>query len=123
MRKLMMFFLVAFFATLMVNHAAASGTENPKGIWEYKVPAAPYEYSAGKLILGETDGKATVTIKFMSGTELKAKNVKIEKETISFGVEIESNPVTFSGKLVDGKITGKVNSPEGLMDLTAEKKQ
>ncbi len=122
MKKLMMFFLVAFCVTLTVNHAPASEKENLMGIWKYKAPTAPYDFSEGELIFGKTEGQTTLTVKFMNGAEIRAKDVKFEKENISFGVEIESNVVTFSGKLVDGRITGKVDSPEGIIELTAEKK-
>lgn len=121
MKKLMMFVLVALCATLVVNQATASGKENLKGIWEYKVPNAPYDYSKGKLIFGEVNGQTTITVKLMSGTEIKAQNVKVENDTISFGVMIEYNLVKCNGKVVNGKITGKVDSPEGIMDLTAER--
>ena len=123
MKKLTMILLVAICATFAANTATASGNEKLKGTWEYKAPAAPYEYRTGNLIIGEAAGKTTVAVKFTNGSEIKAKNVKVEKENISFEVEIEYQPVSFKGKLVDGKITGKVNSPEGLMDVTAQKKQ
>lgn len=123
MKKLLMFVLFAFCATLISHPISASEKDNLNGTWAYKVPSAPYEYSQGKLIFGETNGMKTVTIKFTSGVELKAQNVKIEKETISFSVLIEGNYVKFTGKLAEGKITGKVDSPEGLLELTAEKQQ
>ena len=119
----MAFLLVAFCATLAINHATASEKENLTGTWKYKAPTAPYEFSEGELIFGETDGQTTLTLKFMNGAEIKAQNVKVEKEDVSFGLEIESATVTFTGKLVEGKITGKVDSPDGSIELTAEKKQ
>lgn len=123
MKKLLMFVFVAFCATLISQSISASGKENLNGTWSYKVPAAPYEYSQGKLIFAETDGAKTITVKFMSGAELKAQNVKIEGANITFSIFIEGNNVKFTGKLAEGKITGKVDSPEGLLELTAEKQQ
>ena len=123
MKKLVMFVLFAFCATLISQPTAAAGKENLKGTWEYKVPSAPYEYSKGKLVFAEDDGVNTVTVKFTSGAELKAQNVKIEKEVISFVVILDGNYIKFNGKLAEGKITGKVDSPEGIMELTAEKQQ
>jgi len=123
MKKLMMFVLVAFCATLVAQPLSAAMKDNLKGSWDYKAPYAPYEYSKGKLIFAEDNGVATVAVRFMSGTVVKAQNVKIEKEDISFGVTVEGYYVKFTGKLADGKITGKADAPNGLIDLTAEKGQ
>ena len=123
MKKLMMFVLLAFCATLTVNSVAASEKESMKGSWEYKAPSAPYEYNAGKIIIGETDGTPTVTVKFRYGSEVKGQNVKIEGNSLSFSVQIEYNNVKVEAKLADGKITGKADTPEGMMNLTAERQK
>jgi hypothetical protein len=121
MKKLVMFVLIAFCATLTVDPAIAMGKKSMKGTWEYKVPSAPYEYSAGKIIIGETNGQSTVTVKFRYGSEVKAQNVKIEGDSLSFGVDVEYNYVKVDAKLADGKITGKADTPEGIMNFTAER--
>jgi hypothetical protein len=121
MKKLMIIVLFAFCATLASKPAIASEKENLNGTWLYKVAAAPYEYNSGKLIFGEKDGKITGTIKFMDGSEIKAQEVSIDNNNFSFSVVIQDNQVKVTGKIVTGKITGKVYSPQGLMDLTAER--
>ena len=117
----MMFVLVAFCATLVINPVTASAKEDLKGTWEYKAPSAPYEYMKGKLIFDEVNGQATVTVKFSSGTQIKAQNVKVENENFSFGIMVENNLVKCTGKVVNGKLIGKADSPTGILEMTAER--
>jgi len=122
MKRLIMFVLL--FAGVVVWATANSsvpGKENLKGIWEYTVPDAPYEYSTGKLVFDEVDGKATVTVRFKNGTEIRAQDVKLENDSFSFEVQVEYEMVKVTGKLADNRITGKVNSSQGIMNMTAQR--
>ncbi|MGV8091554.1 MAG: hypothetical protein AB2L24_06765 [Mangrovibacterium sp.] len=123
MKNLVMFVLLFFGVVSWVNGNSTTTTvkEGLKGTWEFKVPEAPYEYNAGKIIFGEVDGKPTVTVKLKSGTEIKAQDVKLENDSISFGVMIEYELVKVTGKLAENKITGKASSSQGIMNITAEK--
>lgn len=120
MKKLMTLALIAICVTLTSNFVKASANETLKGTWEYKVPAAPYDYSTGKITFAEKEGKTTATVLFMNGTELKVQDLKVESNSFSFSVDIENNLVKVNAKITNGKITGKVDSPQGLMDFTAE---
>lgn len=122
MKKLIM--CVLLFAGVVVwtsGNSSVPVKEDLKGTWEYKVPDAPYEYSSGKLVFGEVDGKATVTVRFKNGTEIKAQDVKLENDSLSFGVQVESELVKVTGKISENRIAGKVNSSQGMMDMTAER--
>ncbi len=122
MRKLVMFLMVALFATVYVVPAFAVKKNPLKGTWEYKAPQAPWEYTSGKIIFSEVDGKQTVVVRFNDGTEVKGTELKIEINTFSFSTEVQGNPVKVTGKLAEGKIAGKVDSPDGLLELTAVRK-
>ncbi len=121
MKKLMIIVLFTFCATLASKPASSAEKENLNGTWLYKVADAPYEYNSGKLIFSEKDGKTTGSIKFMDGSEIKAQEISINNNNFSFSVVIQDNQVKVTGKIVTGKITGKVDSPQGQMDLTAER--
>jgi hypothetical protein len=122
MKSLVMFVLLFFGVVSWVNgHSTTTVKEGLKGTWEFKAPEAPYEYNAGKIVFGEVDGKPTVTVKLKSGTEIKAQDVKLENDSISFGVMIEYELVKVTGKLAENKITGKASSSQGIMNITAEK--
>ncbi len=121
MKRLMMIVLFVFCATLFPNYGQAAENNSLKGTWNYKVPEAPSEYSEGKLIFAEKEGAVTGIVKFMDGTEIKVQKLKVGSDSISFTVEIESNEITLNGKIADGKIIGKVDSPQGILGMTAER--
>lgn len=123
MKKVFVLFVIMFGSLLALNEAKASEFNKFKGTWEYKVPSAPYDYSKGQFIIAEVDGKQTVTIKFMDGTKVKAQNVSCKDGSIKFSLYVDYNYVSVSCKLSKGKLLGKVDSSEGQMDLTAEKKK
>lgn len=122
MKKMIVF--VTFFLGIVAGVCGQSANQQKsafKGVWEYKAPEAPYEYNMGKLIFDEAGGKPGVTVKLRSGAEIKAQNVKIENDSISFEVTIEYELVKVTGKLMGQKIAGKANSSQGIMGVTAEK--
>lgn len=123
MKNIRIILILAVCVTLFSGQAIASLKENLKGTWEMKVPAAPYEFSTGKVIFGEAEGQSTVVVEFPGGAKLKGQNVKIENDTFSFSVIIEYETVKVTGKLVEGKLIGKADTPEGQMDFSAVKKQ
>jgi len=117
MKRLMILVLFAFCATML------QATENKSllGSWDFKVAEAPAEYSTGKLIFTEKEGEVTGVVKFMDGTEIKVRNLKIENNVFSLVADIETIEVTLKAKIADGKITGKVDSSQGLMNMIAER--
>lgn len=124
MRKLILIFVASFLVIFSGSSALAETKNAFKGTWEYQVPNAPYEYSTGKLVFAETpEGLPTVTIRFTSGVEVKAKDVKIANNTFSFSTEVDENLVKVIGKITEGKISGNVDTPEGIMQLTATAKR
>ena len=124
MRKVVLILFVACVAIFSVSPTLAVTKNVFKGTWEYKVPEAPYEYSTGKIVFDETgNGQQTITILFTNGTEIKAKEIKIENEAFSFTTEVEYNVVKVNGKLAEGKISGKIDTPQGIMDMTATQKR
>ncbi len=122
MKKVFVLLVVMVGSLVMLNDVNASEFKKFEGTWAYKVPSAPYEYSTGQLIVNKIDGKEAITIKFSDGSKAKAKNVKCENGTIKFGLYVDYDYVSVSCKLSSGKLTGEVDSPEGKMNLTAEKK-
>ncbi|MEL7585900.1 MAG: hypothetical protein AAGU19_04235 [Prolixibacteraceae bacterium] len=104
-----------------LSNPVVPAKENLKGTWEYKAPEAPYEYNAGKFVFDEVDGKPVVTVKARNGAELKARDVKVENDSISFTVMIDYEQVKVTGKISGNKLTGKAAYSEGVLNVTAEK--
>ncbi len=91
------------------------------GEWLYQVSDAPYGYEKGILIFSEKDGQTVCTVKLEAG-ELAVNDLKIEKNKITFTATVEGNPVKVELTRENNKLSGKVDSPEGLKILTAVKK-
>ncbi len=122
MKKVFVLLVVMIGSIMMLNEVNASEFKKFEGTWAYKVPTAPYEYSTGELIIDKLEGKETVTVKFSDGTKVKAEKISCEKSVIKFSVYVNYEYVDVSCKLEQGKLKGKVNTPEGPMEITAQKK-
>jgi hypothetical protein len=90
-----------------------------EGTWEYKVPDAPAEYSTGRLIFTEKEGKMTCSNLLPDGTLAPIPTFKAEGVSFAFTIEIEYNPVKVAGKIVNGIIEGSSETPDGTMKFTA----
>ncbi len=93
------------------------------GTWKVAVVDAPYQYAKSSFIFSEAKGVLSGKVVFEDGQELKVSNLEFTKDVITFAVNIEGNDIKVKGKLENAKITGKVNAPDGVLDLTATKKQ
>ncbi len=123
MKKLTGLFLL-FSLILMVSSAQLRAEVKNKSIlgeWVYEVSDAPYGYEKGSLIFAEKDGQMTCTIKLEAG-ELAASDLKIENNKISFVTSVDGSPINVVLTHEKGKLTGKVDSPEGPKTITASKK-
>jgi len=123
MKRLMILVCAVFFSAIAVNKVYASGKNELCGVWKYKVSDAGYEYSSGQLIVDEKEGKMTVAVQLEDGKKVNASNFKYENGIFSFSLEIDYNNIKVTGKMVDGKIVGHVDSPDGYLSMFAEKKK
>lgn len=90
------------------------------GNWNYELSEAPYGYEKGIISFLEKNEKLTCLVKLEAGT-LAADSLKIEDEKIILFVTIDNNSIKVILKLVDNKLTGTVDTPEGEKKLTANK--
>lgn len=122
MQRMIMFFML-FLGVIAQGHSKSPVPvkENLKGIWEYKAPEAPEGYNSGKFVFQEADGKPVVTVKTKNGAEIKAQDVKLENDSISFTITVDYELVKVTGKISGDKLTGKAAYPDGVLSLTAEK--
>jgi autotransporter translocation and assembly factor TamB len=89
------------------------------GLWDYSAPDAPGEYSAGKIVFSEAAGKTAGKVILTGGYEVAVNNLKIDNLSFSFTVEIEYETVKVTGKLANGRISGKAEYPEGVLNIYA----
>jgi hypothetical protein len=89
------------------------------GSWSYKAPDAPEEYSAGKLVFTQVEGKTEAKIVFPNGAEAPVADLKSSDTSFRFSMNLEGETITVSGEITDGKLTGKSVTSQGDMSFTA----
>jgi hypothetical protein len=102
-------------------NAEASDNKQVVGTWEYSAPSAPYPYDTGQIIIKEKDNALAGEI-VIDGTSMPCSKVKFENNELNVRFDIEYDYVAVKLKLVNGKLEGKADSPEGYIPLTAKKK-
>ena len=120
MRKV--YFILLVFAFVMTNLLSfANDNKIVLGTWKVEVADAPYEYVKSSLIVSEENGALAAIVKFEDGQELKVSGIQFSKDVITLIVTVDGSDMKVSGKVENSKITGKVEAPDGVLELTATK--
>jgi len=88
------------------------------GKWQYTAPTAPPNYSSGQINFIQ-DGDKLKGELVIEGQKVDFTQITIKEELISVIITIESTPITVIFKLVNGKLEGKADTPDGPVALTA----
>jgi len=91
------------------------------GAWKCAVIDVPYEYSNSVITFGEKDGKLTGSVRFDSGEEVKISAIKYTNSQLVLTLYVEGYSITVDGKVAGAKITGTVDTPDGMVNFTANK--
>ncbi len=100
----------------------ASDNRNVLGVWSVQVSDAPTQFVKSALTVTEVKGILSGKVIFEDGQELKVAEIQFSKDMLRLIVNIDGSDIRVSGKLENSKITGKVESPDGVLDLIAFKK-
>lgn len=120
MKKLFVLTLLAAFA-ITLNAAPKTQKKDLLGKWKYESPAAPYGYEKGTLVFSEKEGELAGEIHFNDGSKASMSNVKLEEETLKCGLYVEGGYVVIEAKVDGKKMNGTVDTPDGKIDISAEK--
>ena len=115
---LMMVMLVA-----SVTTASAQKKVDPTGTWSYKAADAPYEYSAGDIVITKEGKEYKVEMVLGEYYKVNASNVTYDKNEIAFTVYIESESVHIKGTFDKEGMKGTASYSEGTIPITASKKE
>lgn len=121
--KKVTFLLMVLTFVFFNQRTFANDNKNVLGTWKVSVADAPYEYVKSSFIVSEVKGALSGKVIFEDGQELKVSDLEFAKNVLTFAVTIDGNDIRVTGKVENSKITGKVNAPDGVLDLVAEKKQ
>ena len=114
----MSFLLMTIFGSVKLS---AQNTEKLLlGTWDYTAEYAPIEYQKGQIVFFEEDGEAMANI--VNGEQtIDTQDLSIDGAKVEFVAFVEYEPVTIELELKDGKLSGNVDSSEGVMPVSLEK--
>jgi hypothetical protein len=122
MKKLFLFGMSIAFAAIVSLNATAS--ENPKdviGEWKYEVATAPDGYNKGVIAISEKEGQLTGEVKLADGSTIELKNVSYAEQVLKFGLYLDYEYIEIKARIEGNTMIGTVNSPEGPIELKAER--
>ena len=86
------------------------------GSWDYSVQDVPVEYSSGVLHISKKKKVYTVKLE-LPGGDLPADNVKVDKNKLTFSVDIEGSMVDVALIMDGDSFKGESNTPDGTFML------
>jgi hypothetical protein len=100
---------------------------DPSGIWDYTVPSDEGDIT-GEMTIANDDGDWQITIESDIYGTLELEDVTLEenkeKEVFMDGnVDIEGDVIEFYFEFDDDSLEGVVGTPDGDMDITAERQK
>lgn len=121
--KKVKFLMMVMLVAAVTTSVSAQKKVDPTGTWAYKASEAPYEYSAGDIVITKEGKEYKVEIVLGEYYKVKGSNVKYEKNEISFTVYIESESVHVKGTVDKENIKGSASYTDGTIPITATKKE
>jgi len=116
MKKLLFIIVLAVFT----GYVSANEFAKLLGTWDYKVEYAPQGYEKGQLVFMEKEGKVVGEVK-IQGYSIPVKNLQVIEGQFKFGVTIENENIPVLFKVDGDKLTGKANTSDGNMSISAVK--
>lgn len=124
MKKITFFILSVLIAlSVAISQSVAFGLSDADltGSWTFEVPNAPWEYSNGHLVFGVEEEELSGKIKFHTGRELTIRSITVEEYNVVFVVFVDGYRVETKLTLDGNLLTGYAETPEGNMNITAER--
>lgn len=121
MKKLLAFIFFVAIVAGTVNAKSANDNKEVTGEWKYEAPTAPYGYAAGVLVFKEKDGKLVGEVKFSDDYKIDLKDITYTEGQLKCGLYVDYNYVTIKAKIENELLNGTVDTPDGVMKITAKK--
>jgi hypothetical protein len=103
--------------------AFAQKKADPVGTWSFSAEDAPYEYNSGDIVIGREGKEYTAKIVFGESFEVKGRDVVLEKDQLTFKIDIEDTTVNIRGTVGKETIRGTASYTDGSITFEAERKQ
>ncbi|PIF05649.1 MAG: hypothetical protein CSA36_05595 [Draconibacterium sp.] len=121
MKRLLTILFVVVLASTTYVLSAKTGNKEITGQWKYEVSNAPYGYEKGTIEISEKDGGLVGKVIFTDGSAVELKNITYVKKNLSCGVYVEGMYITAKAKVEGKNMKGTVDTPNGKMEIKAQK--
>lgn len=108
--------------TILVQLKATSFDQKTLvGKWQYSAPSAPPNYTSGQINFMQAGDKLKGEL-IIEGQKVDFAQITIKEENITAIIYLESQPITVVFKMVNDKLEGKADTPDGPVAITAIRK-
>ena len=91
------------------------------GNWSFNTPNAAYGYQTGTLTLTEEGSEIKGEVKFTDGYMVDLKEIEFNSNELSFSITVDYENIKVKMTLENDRLTGKVDTSEGILEVTAER--
>lgn len=102
-------------------HAANLDQKKLVGKWEYSAPSAPPNYTSGQINFSQAGDKLKGEL-VIEGQKVDFSEITIKDDQVTVGIYLESTLVTIKFKMVEDKLEGKAETPDGPVEVKAVRK-
>lgn len=114
--------LFFFIAVIGLTSMQTATTTNPVGVWEYEVEIGESTLE-GEITITKTDGELAISIATSTYGTLELEDIVLSGNDLTANVEIESNTIDFEFKFDGDSMSGTVTTPDGELEITAERRK
>ena len=120
MRKIITLFAILLLTASAISAQSSGDKKTLTGKWKFDAPYAPEGYTSGAIELTFAENKYSTSISFTgSDYKIPGEKTKVENDSVSFVVYVESEQVLISLKLEsESKMAGKAVYSQGEIPLT-----
>ena len=113
--------MMLMLAVLVQLKAASIDQKTLVGKWQYSAPTAPPNYTSGQINFIQAGDKLKGEL-IIEGQKVDFAQISIKEENITAIIYLESQPITVVFKMVNDKLEGKADTPDGPVAITAIRK-
>lgn len=123
MRKIITLFVILLLSVTAISAQSSRDKKDVTGKWKFDAPYAPEGYTSGTIELTFAENKYSTSLSFTeSDYKIPGEKTKVENDSVSFIVYVESEQVEIFLKLEnESKMAGKAVYSQGEIPLTLTK--
>lgn len=121
MKEFIVFVMLTGLLVSLSQETFAQDFKKISGEWTFSVPNASYGYTDGTITFTKKDAEIKGEVKFESGYKVDLKDIAFKENELTFSLYIDYELIEVAMTLKDGKLSGKVSTSGGKLDISAER--